>query len=137
MPMILSGDRRTDVPEAIPLDQDLWVPIADLEQSSGWVLKPEGACLGEFCVPLPAARETEFLRGESFNLASFWRHLGRPVVHGDDGQTWLLGESDEALRSRLTSLQAPEFTLPDLEGRRHSLSDYRGTKVFLVAWASW
>jgi peroxiredoxin len=32
---------------------------------------------------------------------------------------------------------APDFTLPDLDGRMHSLSDYRGKKVFLLAWASW
>ena len=33
--------------------------------------------------------------------------------------------------------EAPEFTLPDLEGRLHSLSDHRGVKVFLVAYGSW
>jgi peroxiredoxin len=32
---------------------------------------------------------------------------------------------------------APDFTLPDLEGRLHSLRDYRGRKVFLCSWASW
>ena len=33
--------------------------------------------------------------------------------------------------------QAPAFTLPDLDGKPHSLSDYRGKKVLLVAYASW
>ena len=32
---------------------------------------------------------------------------------------------------------APDFTLPDLEGRLHSLSEHRGKKVLLVTWASW
>jgi hypothetical protein len=27
--------------------------------------------------------------------------------------------------------------LPDLDGKMHRLSDYRGQKVFLLAWASW
>ena len=41
-------------------------------------------------------------------------------------------------RSRdLESLEAPDFTLPDIEGKLHSLSDYRGKKVFLATWASW
>jgi peroxiredoxin len=37
----------------------------------------------------------------------------------------------------MQSLEAPDFTLPDLEGRPHALRDYRGKKVFLVSWASW
>jgi peroxiredoxin len=32
---------------------------------------------------------------------------------------------------------APAFALPDLDGRRHRLSDHRGNKVLLVTWASW
>ena len=32
---------------------------------------------------------------------------------------------------------APDFALPDLSGRVHRLSDYRGQKVFLTTWASW
>lgn len=38
---------------------------------------------------------------------------------------------------RLASLEAPDFTLPDLDGRPHSLSDYRGQKILLAAYASW
>ena len=30
-----------------------------------------------------------------------------------------------------------DFTLPDLAGRPHRLSDHRGKKVLLVAYASW
>ena len=37
----------------------------------------------------------------------------------------------------LESLEAPDFTLPDLSGRPHSLVDYRGRKVLLATWASW
>jgi peroxiredoxin len=37
----------------------------------------------------------------------------------------------------LSSLQAPDFKLPDINGKPHSLSDFRGKKVFLVTWASW
>ncbi len=33
--------------------------------------------------------------------------------------------------------EAPEFSLPDLEGRIHKLSDYRGKVVFLNFWATW
>ena len=40
-------------------------------------------------------------------------------------------------RQVLSSLKAPDFTLPDMSGKTHSLSDFRGKKVLLVTWASW
>jgi thiol-disulfide isomerase/thioredoxin len=32
---------------------------------------------------------------------------------------------------------APDFTLNDIEGNKHNLSDYRGKNVLLVFWATW
>ena len=40
-------------------------------------------------------------------------------------------------RQQLSSLQAPDFTLPDLQGKPHRLSDFHGKKILLVTWASW
>ena len=37
----------------------------------------------------------------------------------------------------LETLEAPDFALPDLAGRVHRLSEHRGRKVLLVAYASW
>jgi len=33
--------------------------------------------------------------------------------------------------------EAPDFTLRDLDGKEHKLSDYRGKDVMLVFWATW
>ena len=33
--------------------------------------------------------------------------------------------------------KAPDFTLPSLDGRDVSLSDYAGKRVALFIWASW
>jgi len=33
--------------------------------------------------------------------------------------------------------EAPNFTLSDLEGKKHSLTDYRGKDVIVVFWATW
>jgi len=33
--------------------------------------------------------------------------------------------------------EAPDFTLKDLDGKEHRLSDYRGKNVMLVFWATW
>jgi len=32
---------------------------------------------------------------------------------------------------------APDFTLPDIAGKNHTLSDYRGRNVMIVFWATW
>jgi hypothetical protein len=48
-----------------------------------------------------------------------------------------LGISAAERAKALASLEAPDFTLPDLDGRPHSLSAQRGKKVLLVAYASW
>jgi hypothetical protein len=118
---------------------NLWLSLDALRTTAGWELKPQGACLGDICVPIPAGRESEFLRrdGAEFNLVALSRLLGQPVVHDDRREVWLFGESAGTRRDALASLQAPDFTLPDLDGRLHSLSDYRGKKVLLMSWASW
>lgn len=115
----------------------LWLSPEDMAAATGWEMKPEGLCQGEVCVPVPAGRTEEFAAGGKINAAAFWRHMGWPVAHGDNGVAWLLGEGADARRSALESLDAPDFTLPDLVGVEHSLSAQRGKKVFLATWASW
>src|SRR5215472_14541183 len=89
---------------------------------------------------LARTTQSEFLREESgkswFNLTAFARLACQPVAHDASHSAWYFGvRSDQ--RRQLASLEAPDFTLPDIEGTRHSLSDFRGKKVFLVTWASW
>jgi cytochrome oxidase Cu insertion factor (SCO1/SenC/PrrC family) len=66
-----------------------------------------------------------------------WRHSGQPVVHDAAGENWVLGTGAAQRRAALESLEAPDFTLPDLDGRPHRLSDLRGRRVLLATWASW
>lgn len=115
----------------------LWCPARETDTATGWVAKPEGLCRGEVCVPLPAGRERELVEAGRIDLAALWRHLGRPILHSDRGDVWVLGESARDRGAALASLEAPDFALPDPSGRLHRLSDYRGRKVFLVTWASW
>jgi len=43
----------------------------------------------------------------------------------------------DRLQALSVGAQAPEFNLPDIDGRSVSLADYRGKWVFLDFWASW
>jgi len=136
---ILYKEQPPYAASATPEGQDLWLPPSELPAATGWELRPEGACRGDVCVPIPRGREGEFLRERParFNLAALARLVGQPVVHEDGNRVWFFGETAAVRRAGMQSLQAPDFTLPDLDGRSHALSDYRGQKVFLVFWASW
>jgi len=116
---------------------DLWLSSELADAATGWELKPEGLCKGPICVAIPAAREAEFVADGKVNLTTFWRHMGRPILHDAARETWVLGESAADRSAQLQSLEAPDFTLPDIDGKMHSLSDYRGKKVYLCSWASW
>ena len=115
----------------------LWLGAADLERVSGWSFKPEGFCKGDVCIPVPSSRRAELVSGQSLNLVALAGLLDQPVVADTANHAWSIGEASAERRRVLRSLNAPDFTLPDLSGRMHWLSDYRGKRVFLVSWASW
>ena len=117
----------------IPATDGLRVSPDDAEKVTGWTLKPEGMCRDELCVPLTG----DARRGETVDIAAFWRVLGNPIVSDQPGHVWVLGTAAETRVSALSGLQAPDFTLPDLAGVPHSLSELRGKKIFLTTWASW
>ena len=132
--LIDSGERAVDA----RADGDrLWMDGAALDAATGWSLRPEGLCRDAMCVPLPPGRERDFVRDGRVDVAAVWRHLGHPLAHDESGTVWALGEGASGRSAALRSLAAPDFTLPDVNGRPHSLSDYRGKKVLLVSWASW
>jgi len=118
--------------------EGLWISAPELVRGTGWERKPAGICRGAVCVPIPPLRESEFVRPDgSVNVAALARHRGQAVVHDDTATVWVFGNSDEVRGAMLGSAAAPDFTLPDVRGHLHSLSEARGKKVLLAAWASW
>lgn len=103
--------------------------VEAFERETGWVLKPEGACRGPICVPMPP-------QGPTVDIAVVADRLGMGLVHDGRHGLWALGPSTVSGRA-LESPEAPDFTLPDLDGRPFRFSSLRGQKVVLVAWASW
>ena len=112
---------------------DLWLAAADAARVTGWTFKLEGMCRDDQCVPMPPTA----VNAGRVDIQAFWRQLGNPVLCTDDRETWVLGAGTEDRNAALAGLMAPDFTLPDLSGRPHTLSDLRGKKVLLVTWASW
>ena len=117
----------------IAASEGLRVSSADTELLTGWILKPEGMCHDELCVPL--SEDTR--RDAKIDLAAFWQMLGNPVASDPSGEVWVLGTGAESRANTLAGLEAPDFELPDLAGVPHRLSELRGRKVFLTTWASW
>ena len=120
---------------------ELWLTLPALTELSGWELKPEGVCKDETCVPVPAARRAALIRTEAsgtvFNLTEFARLIQQPFAHDEAHAVWYFGPAGWEWKDRMSSRQAPDFELPDLAGRMHSLSELRGRKLFLLFWASW
>ena len=137
---VIYDDVATEISPADQQQDQLWITTSDLTRATRFELKPQGVCRQELCFPIPRARKQEFLRKSSgkewFNLLAFAQLVHQPVAHDEALAVWYFGlRSDQ--RQVLASLQAPDFSLPDIDGKMHSLSDFRGKKVFLVTWASW
>jgi hypothetical protein len=135
---VISGQSAYTAASATADGANLWLSPDDVLAASGWELKPQGLCHGERCVPLPPGRAAEFVRADThINLAAFARYLDQPVVHDNAQNVWVFGEAAGARRDALRSLEAPDFTLPDLDGNHFSLKQFRGHKILLMSWASW
>jgi hypothetical protein len=102
------------------------VDPADLAARTGWEIKPEGACKADRCVPLPdGPLDAEVLA----------QRLGMALV--SDPEHGLRALGPEAGGRALLSAQMPDLDLPDRHGRPFSLRSLRGTRIVMVAWASW
>jgi hypothetical protein len=138
---VLYQDREATADRAQPQGDELWLTLPELTEVSGWELKPEGVCKEEICVPVPEARSAATVRrGASetlFNLTEFARLIDQPFAHDGGNAVWYFGPAGWDWKDRLASRLAPDFSLPDLAGHLHSLSELRGKKVFLLFWASW
>jgi hypothetical protein len=105
------------------------VTPAELERRTGWVITPEGACKADRCVPLPDAA------ADTLDIEMLSERLGMVLVHDAEHRLWALGP--ESGGRALLSAELPDITLPDRHGKQFSVRSLRGTKVLLVAWASW
>jgi hypothetical protein len=112
----------------------LTVDATEFETATGWAIKPEGACRGDVCVPLPQ----EARANGDLDVAAVADRLGMPIVADEARGVWAVGPATTPTGRALTTAVAPELELPDLRtGEPFRLSSLRGQKVLLLAWASW
>lgn len=100
-------------------------PPDELARQTGWAVKPEGACRGDVCLPL----------ARPFDLRDLARRLGMELVHDERHDLWAVGP--ESGGRALHSAELPDIVLPDRNGEDFELRSLRGTKVCMIAWASW
>ncbi len=100
----------------------------EFEAGTGWQLKPEGACKGDICIPIPNAG------GDQVDVKATAAAMNLPLVEAADARLWALGP-DSIGGKALVTAEAPEMTLPDLDGNLFKLSSLKGKKVLVYAWA--
>jgi peroxiredoxin len=128
---VITDEARTT--EAEEVDGAILIDPAYLPTAVGWELKPEGLCRGDTCVPV---RDRDRLYvGERVDLARVAEALDRPYLAEDD--VAVLGEPRSIRRRAAGDLEAPDFALPDLDGRIHRLDEWHGKKKLLVTFATW
>jgi hypothetical protein len=132
--VILDAGRPLETVARIAGDAVRLTPPA-LRDALGWEVHAGQLCRESLCVPVPEGLKLE--HDDGLDLAALATVLGRALALDLEERAAYLGASAAERRRALASLQAPDFTLPDLAGRPHALSQHRGRKVFLVAWASW
>ena len=98
------------------------------ERALGFERKPQGLCRDDLCFPVPDG---------DLDLAGVARTLGRPIVIDGPAKVAAVGAAPADRGAALLSGQAPDFTLKDLAGKEWTLSQFRGRKVVLYAYASW
>jgi len=119
-----------------PQEATVRLTAAAVRQCLGWERKAEGLCRDNVCIPsrqLDGVEDSDGL----IELSALAALLGRPLAVDIDAHAAFVGIAAPERAAVLTAFDAPDFTLPDLDGRQHSLGQHLGKKVFLATWASW
>ena len=131
---IVDAERAVPVHARVAGERVLLDPAA-LKDALGWEIHDGLLCNDAMCIPLTDARA--LVSDGGIDLVALARALDRPLALDRDERAAFLGTSARERGQALAARQAPDFSLPDLDGRLHTLHEHRGKKILLVAWASW
>src|SRR5437867_6245504 len=116
---LLDATRLCEVEARVSGGRVAVAPVS-LEHALGWKLQPEGLCRGAVCVPV--GNRAALVGADGIDLAAFAGLLGRPLALDAEEGAAALGTPAPERGATLASLEAPDFALPDLSGRLHTLS---------------
>jgi len=115
----------------------LLVSPDDLTRINGFVLKPEGACYQDMCVPVNDDLLIAQDGKQWFDLAAFADLLGQPYVADREASVWSFAEIPARRESMMVDAMAPDFEVVDRQGKVIRLADFKGRKALIVTWSSW
>ena len=131
---IIDGERAPAIP-ARRAGERVLLDAAGVKDALGWEVHDGLLCNDSMCIPLDDERAV--VRDGAIDLAGLAAAMDRTLAVDTDERVAFLGGSARERAQALASQHAPDFSLPDLAGRMHSLEEHRGKKILLVAWASW
>jgi len=139
--VVLFNDTVVEINETLADPIDLWVSPEDLTKFTGFVLKEEGACFEDVCIPIRQNEDSDKFvtrTGKKWvNATALAAILQQGVVSDRDSNVWSFGEVPAVRESAAANGMAPDFALKDRDGKMVHLSDFRGKKVIIMTWASW
>lgn len=115
----------------------LLVRPKDLTTINGFVVKPEGACYNDLCVPLGADLLVEQGGRQWFNLSAFADLMEQPWVADTSARVWSFAEMPTKRESTMVNAMAPDFEVTDRQGNVVRMADLKGKKALIVTWSSW
>jgi hypothetical protein len=128
---VLCGDHAAALDKVRIVNETLWVHSKDLPRINEFEVKPQGACRAGVCIPLSKTLKD----GPWFNLTGFAHKIGEQVVA--EQNVYSFGEIPVLRGAFYNSRIAPDFAVPDRQGKIVHLSDFRGKKTLVITWASW
>ena len=130
---------RTIVLTRVLTESGLWVLPDDLTRINGFVIKPEGACLDDLCIPLQ--QNSDLLKTlddqQWVNVAAFADLMEQPYVVDEDTHTWSFGDMPVTRQAMFANARAPDFEILDRQRKVVRMSDFKGKKALIITWSSW
>lgn len=135
---VLYNDKVAEITEVLN-ETGLWVTPEDLTRINGFVLKPEGACLNELCIPVrEGSKLLKTISGKQwFNVEAFAKLLEQFYIFDVETNCWSFGEIPLKRQGMMDNAQAPDFEVVDREGKVIRMADYKGKKALIITWSSW